>query len=236
MGETPHDLFLIGWMQLEGGLIDCAVDTCNCLIAVNPALTPVQQEFFNNVQKRRIAPFRDFLHSDHGAVARSDADLRLLPLVQRDAIAKIRARMAEALSVVDEKLIPYAADDRAAVFYARIRADYFRYIAEFIDPLHNNVPCGQARQAYEAALEQARAKLPPTDPILLAIAVNFSVFHHDCLDDRDAAIRLASHTLDAYFAANEEREEISQQEADEETWLVGMLQQNHDAWKAEADA
>merc|ERR1711862_366106 len=59
------------------------------------------------------------------------------------------------LKLLDDKLIPRASGGESKVFYQKMKADYYRYIAEYKDGGDKSKAAESARQAYEAAQEVA---------------------------------------------------------------------------------
>ena len=55
-------------------------------------------------------------------------------------------------------------------------------------------------QAYKAATEVAQTELPPTHPIRLGLALNFSVFYYEILNSPDEACHLAKQAFDDAIA------------------------------------
>jgi len=49
----------------------------------------------------------------------------------------------------------------------------------------------KSQEAYEAAMEIAKAELAPTHPIRLGLALNYSVFYYEILNNSDKACKLA---------------------------------------------
>ena len=54
--------------------------------------------------------------------------------------------------------------------------DYHRYLAEFATGDKRHTSADKSLEAYKAASDVAMAELPPTHPIRLGLALNFSVF------------------------------------------------------------
>ncbi|CAN1345803.1 14-3-3 protein 7 [Linum perenne] len=86
------------------------------------------------------------------------------------------------LSVIDQHLIPSATSGESTVFYYKMKGDYYRYLAEFKSDSDRKEAGDQSLKAYEAASATAAADLPPTHPIRLGLALNFSVFYYEILN------------------------------------------------------
>merc|ERR1711976_819885 len=80
------------------------------------------------------------------------------------------------LKLLDDKLIAKASGGVSKVFYQKMKADYYRYIAEYKDGDAKKQAAESARQAYAAAQEVAEKDLAVTHPIRLGLALNYSVF------------------------------------------------------------
>merc|ERR1712238_353490 len=87
------------------------------------------------------------------------------------------------LGLLDENLIPKSADGESKVFYQKMKADYYRYIAEFANGDAKTKAANSAELAYEEAQKVAEKDLPVTHPIRLGLALNFSVFQYEVLQD-----------------------------------------------------
>jgi len=88
----------------------------------------------------------------------------------------------EILHILDANLIVDSASDESKVFYYKMKGDYYRYLAEFLTGDDRAKVSGLADEAYAEATKIARDEtpekgLPPTHPIRLGLALNFSVFY-----------------------------------------------------------
>merc|ERR1711907_196592 len=63
------------------------------------------------------------------------------------------------LGVLDGSLIPKATNGESKVFYQKMKADYYRYIAEFTDGDKKSTAANNAKLAYEEAQKVAEKDL-----------------------------------------------------------------------------
>merc|ERR1711953_590395 len=82
------------------------------------------------------------------------------------------------LGLLDGSLIPKANGGESKVFYQKMKADYYRYIAEFTEGDKKSTAANNAKLAYEEAQKVAEKDLAVTHPIRLGLALNFSVFQY----------------------------------------------------------
>lgn len=71
------------------------------------------------------------------------------------------------------------------------KGDYHRYLAEFATGNDRKEAAENSLVAYKAASDIAMIELPPTHPIRLGLALNFSVFYYEILNSPDRACRWA---------------------------------------------
>ena len=86
------------------------------------------------------------------------------------------------LKTTDEQLLKKAEDDEAKVFYIKMKGDYNRYIAEYAEGDLKKQVSDDALKAYDEATEIAKT-LPVLNPIALGLALNFSVFYYEVIND-----------------------------------------------------
>merc|ERR1712060_1033572 len=93
------------------------------------------------------------------------------------------------LGLLDTNLIPKASGGESKVFYQKMKADYYRYIAEFSDDQAKAEAAENARLAYQEASNVAEKDLAVTHPIRLGLALNYSVFQYEVLSNPDEACK-----------------------------------------------
>jgi hypothetical protein len=72
-----------------------------------------------------------------------------------------------------------------------MKGDYYRYISEYATGDQHKRASDGANAAYQAASDVANNELKTTNPIRLGLALNYSVFYYEVLNDPAKACNLA---------------------------------------------
>uniref|UniRef100_A0A2P2L123 Uncharacterized protein MANES_18G060900 n=1 Tax=Rhizophora mucronata TaxID=61149 RepID=A0A2P2L123_RHIMU len=105
---------------------------------------------------------------------------------------------ASILKLLDSNLIPSAVASESKVFYLKMKGDYHRYLAEFKVGDEKKAAAEDTMLAYKAAQDIALTDLAPTHPIRLGLALNFSVFYYEILNQSDKACSMAKQVCQIY--------------------------------------
>jgi len=136
------------------------------------------------------------------------------------------------LALLSDSLIPQAKDAESKVFYHKMKGDYYRYIAEFTDGDKKSQAAQNAKGAYDDAM-QAAGELAVTHPIRLGLALNFSVFHYEVLNNPDEACKMARTAFEDAIA---ELDNVSEESYKDSTLIMQLLRDNLTLWTSDQDA
>jgi len=160
----------------------------------------------------------------------SDAKLDMIR-AYRDSVEKeLNDICADILDVLDKHLIPSATSGESKVFYYKMKGDYHRYLAEFATGNDRKEAAENSLVAYKAASDIAMTELPPTHPIRLGLALNFSVFYYEILNSPDRACRLAKAAFDDAIA---ELDTLSEESYKDSTLIMQLLRDNLTLWTSD---
>ncbi|RVW56038.1 14-3-3 protein 7 [Vitis vinifera] len=134
------------------------------------------------------------------------------------------------LSVIDNHLIPSSSTGESTVFYYKMKGDYYRYLAEFKAGNDRKEAADQSLKAYEAATSTAASDLPPTHPIRLGLALNFSVFYYEILNSPERACHLAKQAFDEAIA---ELDSLNEESYKDSTLIMQLLRDNLTLWTSD---
>merc|ERR1712108_126384 len=136
------------------------------------------------------------------------------------------------LGLLDGNLIGKASSGESKVFYQKMGADYYRYIAEFTDGDAKSKAAENARQAYAEAQAVAEKDLAVTHPIRLGLALNFSVFHYEVLNNPDEACKMARTAFEDAIA---ELDNVSEDSYKDSTLIMQLLRDNLTLWTSDQE-
>jgi 14-3-3 protein epsilon len=144
---------------------------------------------------------------------------------------KVEAELAkicnDIISVLDQHLILTASTGESRVFYNKMKGDYHRYLAEFSTGGGRKEAAENSLIAYKTASDIAVTELPPTHPIRLGLALNFSVFYYEILNSPDRACQLAKQAFDDAIA---ELDTLSEDSYKDSTLIMQLLRDNLTLW------
>merc|ERR1712037_763467 len=136
------------------------------------------------------------------------------------------------LVLLDDKLIAKANNGESQVFYEKMKADYYRYIAEYKVREAKDKAAENARKAYESAQEVATKDLAVTHPIRLGLALNYSVFQYEVLSNPDEACKMARTAFEDAIA---ELDNVAEDSYKDSTLIMQLLRDNLTLWTSDQE-
>ncbi|CAI0557957.1 unnamed protein product [Linum tenue] len=130
----------------------------------------------------------------------------------------------DVMTVIDEHLIPSCSGAESTVFFYKMKGDYYRYLAEFKSSDERKEVADQSMKAYQ------EADLPPTHPIRLGLALNYSVFYYEILNSPERACHLAKQAFDE---AIHELDSLSEESYKDSTLIMQLLRDNLTLWTSD---
>jgi len=216
---------------------DEMVTYMKAVAALNTELTIEERNLlsvaYKNVIGARRASWRIVSSIESKEEQKPSATPSPLPAIKsyREKIEKELAGICQdILAVLDNHLIKSAESGESKVFYHKMKGDYHRYLAEFATGDERKNTSEASLEAYKAASEVANSSLPPTHPIRLGLALNFSVFYYEILNSPDKACALAKQAFDDAIA---ELDTLSEESYKDSTLIMQLLRDNLTLWTSD---
>ncbi|XP_031194070.1 14-3-3 protein theta-like [Mastomys coucha] len=208
-------------------------DMATCMKAVTEQGAELSnEEAYKNVVGGRRSAWRVISSIEQKTdTSTSDKKLQLIKDYREKVESELRSICTTVLELLDKYLIANATKPESKVFYLKTKGDYFRYLAE--------VACGDDRKqmiensqgAYQEAFDISKKEMQPTHPIRLGLALNFSVFYYDILNNPELACTLAKTAFDEAIA---ELDTLNEDSYKDSTLIMQLLRDNLTLWTSDS--
>jgi 14-3-3 protein epsilon len=133
------------------------------------------------------------------------------------------------VNIAKNKCLGLASDDESKAFFQKMVGDYYRYVAESAhDAILEEVKAG-ALEGYDQATKLSQG-LNACNPIRLGLALNFSVFHYEVMNDHKKACQIGE---DALTNALENIDDVDEEVFRDAKSIIELLKENLSLWKEE---
>jgi 14-3-3 protein beta/theta/zeta len=136
----------------------------------------------------------------------------------------------DVLKLLDDFLIAKSSQHESKVFYLKMKGDYYRYLAEVAAGDDRAEIMKNSQESYKQAFDIAGQEMPPTHPIRLGLALNYSVFYYEILNDPEQACSLAKTAFDDAIA---ELDTLSEESYKDSTLIMQLLRDNLTLWTSD---
>ncbi|KAL4470282.1 hypothetical protein ABPG74_011893 [Tetrahymena malaccensis] len=183
----------------------------------------------NTVGSRRTA-WRAISSIEQKEESKGSKHISLLKDYKKKIEGELSNFCNDILELLDNHLIAKSNSNEAKVFFLKMKGDYYRYIAEYASGNTHDEAANGALQAYKQASDIATKELNTTHPIRLGLALNFSVFYYEVMNDPTKACNLAKQAFDDAIADIEHIEEDQYKDA---TTIMQLIRDNLTLWTSE---
>lgn len=173
---------------------------------------------------------KSFQHKEESK--RNESNALLIADYRRSIDRELQDICNEILTLLDKSLLRDDLNPDSKVFYLKMQGDYYRYNAEFAMADERRRTSEASLRAYRAASEIAENDLRPTNPIRLGLALNFSVFHFEVLNDAERACQIAKAAFDDAIG---ELDRIQEANVKDSTLILQLLRDNLTLWSVDDD-
>lgn len=134
------------------------------------------------------------------------------------------------IDTIRKSVLTKASDDESRAFFLKMIGDYCRYIAESAKAERLEKTKTDALSAYQEACGIAEKSLNACNSIRLGLALNFSVFHYEVMQDVRKACELGDKALSDALDKLDDCDEETFRDAQS---IIELLRENLSLWKEE---
>jgi len=184
---------------------------------------------YKNVVGARRASLRIIGSIEQKEKEKGSPNAQLVTTYKSNVEVELDTICSDILELLDKHLIAKANGAEASVFYHKMKADYYRYLAEFAKDDIKKSNALNADNSYKLATESAN-QLAPTHPIRLGLALNYSVFLYEVQGETERACNLAKEAFDNAIA---ELDTLDEESYKDSTLIMQLLRDNLTLWTSD---
>ena len=166
----------------------------------------------NSIGSRRTA-WRAISSIEQREEQKGSKNINLLKAYKGKIESELNGFCNDILGLLENTLIKQAQTAESKVFFLKMKGDYHRYISEYASGDQHKKAADGALASYSSASQIGNADLKTTNPIRLGLALNFSVFYYEVLNDPAKACNLAKQAFDDAIADIEHIDEDQYKDA-----------------------
>jgi 14-3-3 protein epsilon len=231
MGEREDNVYLAKLAE-QAERYDEMVDAMKKVASLNTELTVEERNLlsvaYKNVIGARRAAWRIIASIEQKEKSKgNEANVQKIKHYASKIDKELNDIVTDVMQVIDQHLIPHASTEESKVFYYKMKGDYYRYKAEFTTDEARKEAGQKSLEGYQQALDVANKNLATTNPIRLGLALNFSVFYYEILNEQGKACELAKKAFDEAIA---KLDDLSEDSYKDSTVIMQLLRDNLTLW------
>jgi 14-3-3 protein epsilon len=231
-GGEREDNVYIAKLAEQAERYDEMVDAMKKVARLNTELTVEERNLlsvaYKNVIGARRAAWRIIASIEQKEKSKgNEANVHKIKTYAKKIHKELNDIVQDVMEVIDKHLIPHATSEESKVFYYKMKGDYYRYKAEFTQDDERKQAGEKSLEGYQQALDTANAHLATTNPIRLGLALNFSVFYYEILNEQSKACELAKKAFDEAIA---KLDDLSEDSYKDSTVIMQLLRDNLTLW------
>lgn len=235
MTETRDDNIYMAKIQEQSERYDEMVESMKRIAKMHVELSVEERNLlsvaFKNVIGARRASWRivsSIEQKENGKGNTHNAEL--ISRYREKIETELTGICNDILDLLDTHLIPSSTAWDSKVFYYKMKGDYYRYLAEFASGDVRKRASQSSLEAYTTATQFAEQQLPPTNPIRLGLALNFSVFYYEILGSPEKACELAKKAFEDSIA---DLDGLTEDSYKDSTLIMQLLRDNLTLWTSD---
>lgn len=235
MSENKEDILYRAKLAEQAERYDEMVEEMKTVAEMDTELTTEERNLlsvaYKNVIGARRASWRIISSIEQKEQERptSEEKLKLINSYREKVEEELKKICGDVIQVLDKHLIAKAQSPESQVFYQKMKGDYYRYMAEFMSGDARTDSAEKSAEAYQTAQDISNA-LETTHPIRLGLALNFSVFHYEIMNNPDKACSLARVAFDE---AIRDLDKLKEEQYKDSTLIMQLLRDNLTLWTSD---
>ena len=214
------------------------VKAINKYVEQNPVLNDEERKLLCDGYKNIISDKRNSLRLLSNLSKKEEEEgkqinhKKQINIIREKIESELLSIFEEVHSILDKYLIPNAQNTETKVLYMKIKADYYRYHCEFAENDAFDEAKDKAEKIYKEAYDLALKEISIYNSVRLGLALNYSVFEYEIMDNKNEAYDIAQK---AYDEAMKVVDDVEKDRTSDNLLLIQLLKENLNLWNNEME-
>ena len=235
--ELNEYLYLIKFFQKTERYQEM-VKALNKYIEQNPKLSLEEQSLLCDGYKNIISDKRKSLQLLENYLMKEEKKEEITNYKKQINIVKEKIKnefskiFNDNILILDKYLIPNSQNYESKVLYIKLKADYYRYHCEFAEGDNFEESKNKAENLYKEAYKIALEYISVYNPIRLGLALNYSIFVYEVLDNKNEGYNIAQKAYDEAMSVVDSAEK---KRSSDTLLIIQLLKENLNMWSNEME-
>ncbi|EAY18082.1 14-3-3 protein [Trichomonas vaginalis G3] len=202
------------------------------IIELNPQLNENERNLLSCLYKTIVTKRRDVLrrfeNEFNPECQQFEKRYEKIQEFRETLVSEVDKYCLDLCQLIEDHLLPVASTPESRIFYEKMEADYYRYMAENHEGDERQDAIQKAGQHYENALSISKSEISSVSSLALGLVLNYSVFLYDMMEKHHEAIELSEKSVQETIDLLDTLSDKSYTEASK---IIMLLKDNCQNWR-----
>uniref|UniRef100_A0A803LY64 14-3-3 domain-containing protein n=1 Tax=Chenopodium quinoa TaxID=63459 RepID=A0A803LY64_CHEQI len=234
-----YNIIYLAKLASQAERYDDMIDAIKKLVKFNFELTAEERNLLSTAYKKVIEPKRESwkllstTEQKEDTIYKNELYMKCIQDYRNIVQSDLVNICYDVITLIDDHLLPFVSGTESSVFYLKMKADYYRYMAEIKTGDAKSLVAEESLRTYKEAMTIAVAQFSPIHSTRLGLALNFAVFYYEVSNSYQRAYRLAK---EAFVNAMLELDNLGRRALSKDSKVIlNLLRDNLLLWEGEND-
>ena len=233
--KYTRDVYIyLSKLYSKAELYEEAVNFIKEFVQMDPKLNKEECDIISTVFKNMIADKRQSWATLHSMERREKKKkintLKEIREIKNHVENEIRESCHELQAFIDKYILPNIKENENLVFFYKLKADYNRYICEFVEGKEYENNLIKAEEFYKKAYDISEKQLPIINCNRISVVLNYSIFLYEIKKDKKTGFDIAQKTFKDCMKFYDDLEKPSFRDT---LLILQLLKENIIFWNSE---
>lgn len=234
-----YNIIFLAKLAAQAERYDDMIDVMKKLVKFNIDLTAEERNLLSTAYKKVTEPKREswkllsITEQEEDTIYKNETYMKCIQDYRNIVESDLANICYDVIALIEDHLLPFASSTESSIFYLKMKADHYRYMAEIKTGDEKSLIAEESLKTYKKAMDVAVVQFSPIHPIRLGLALNIAVFYYEVSNSYQRAYQLAKEAFEEVML---ELDDLGSRAYSKDSKVIlNLLRDNLTLWKAEND-